>query len=173
MLPHTTSLKVTQRFRLMQTNEGTDIHFAKNKREEEEISFKMMQFTFQWNDVLLTHFFTLNKKEKAKTKTVKLIWAVSHRSYVWKFTKISEHMHHTLIYMGLKRIFSVITETYIKPLCPIQSLSHSTTLSLLEWTNFLGVNLKERLRKAFIQFHEAKQCTQYLNRSKLEMLHKN
>jgi hypothetical protein len=51
-------------------------------------------------------FFTLNKKVKAKTKTVKHILAVSHRSNGWKFKKKCE------------------------PLCPIQPLSHPIPLSV-------------------------------------------
>ena len=74
-------------------------------------------------------FFTFNKKAKAKPKTVKHIFCVSHRNKGWKFTKICEHMNHTLINTGLKGIFLVITGTYIKPLCPTQPLSHPTPLS--------------------------------------------
>jgi hypothetical protein len=71
--------------------------------------------------------FTLNKKVKAKTKTVKHILDVFHRSNGWKLKKIL--MHHTLINTGLKGIFPVITGTYIKPLCPIKPLPHPTPLS--------------------------------------------
>ena len=81
------------------------------------------------NKVIQTPFFTFNKKAKAKPKTVKHIFAVSHRNNGWKFTKICEHMHHTLINTGLRGIFPVITGTYTKPLCPTQPLSHPTPLS--------------------------------------------
>jgi hypothetical protein len=55
---------------------------------------------------------------------------LSHRSNSWKFKKKIELMYHThIINTGLKGIFPVIRGTYIKPLCPIQPLSHPTPLS--------------------------------------------
>jgi hypothetical protein len=51
--------------------------------EEEKISFKMVQLNFN-ETMLINTFFTLNKKVKAKTKTVKHFFAVSHRSNGWK-----------------------------------------------------------------------------------------
>jgi hypothetical protein len=67
----------------MRTNEGTNIHFANSKLEEEEISFKMVQLHFN-ETILYKHLYYLNKKVKAKTKTVKHILAVFHRSNGWK-----------------------------------------------------------------------------------------
>jgi hypothetical protein len=68
----------------MRTNDGSKIHFANSKMEEEKISFKMVQLNFNETMLYKHLFYLLNKKVKGKTKTVKHFFAVSNRSNGWK-----------------------------------------------------------------------------------------
>ncbi len=61
-------------------------------------------------------FYLLNKKVKAKSKTVKHFFAVSNRSNGWKLKNICEHVHQTLVNTELKEFFFHYKNIHKNPL---------------------------------------------------------